>query len=160
MRLFHGQIPQGGTFNETGGQGRAVDLYQHTFFPAAQIVNGARNQLFPRAGFAEDENAGVRGRDGLHSLQHFFNRLASPDNLLEVVLGFDLFLQVNAFLLQPRLELSDLFISLHVLNGKSDLLRNLLQKFGVTLRILIGREAREIQHANHFSPGNQGKHDV
>jgi hypothetical protein len=48
--------------------------------PAAQVVHGARDQLFPGARLAEDEDRRVGRRDHLELVEHAAERLAPADN--------------------------------------------------------------------------------
>src|SRR5215475_6186792 len=48
----------------------AIDLDEWPVTPSASIVNGLRDQLFPRPRFSLDQNTGISGRNHLHLTQY------------------------------------------------------------------------------------------
>src|SRR5438034_8727829 len=54
---------------ETRRDGGAIDLDEGSLTAAASVVDGARDQFFPRAGLAEDEHGRVGRRHSLHLLK-------------------------------------------------------------------------------------------
>jgi hypothetical protein len=112
-------------FQETRGNGRAVELDEGSVPPGTQVVKGAGDQLLACARLATDEHGGVGRGDDLDLLQHPAQRRVLADDLPEVVVGADLLYQVEILLGQPVFQFGDLFVSLKVLNRKRDLVRDL-----------------------------------
>src|SRR5207245_8524176 len=83
--------------------GGAVDLDEGPLATPAQVVNRARDQLLPGARLAEDEHGRVRGRDRLHLVQHALQRRRVADDLLEVVVGTAVVLEVDVLRRGPIL---------------------------------------------------------
>src|SRR5262249_13193419 len=66
----------------------------------ARGVDGAGDELLPRAGFAGDEHRGVGGGDAADLGEHVRQCRAAADDLLEIMDRFDLLLEVTVLLLQ------------------------------------------------------------
>ena len=79
-------------------------------------MNGPGNQFLAGAGFAGDQNVGVGRRNLPDAAHHLANGIAVADDLVKVVLGAQLFLQVRILHFQPVLEL------LHFLQGLAQFL--------------------------------------
>jgi hypothetical protein len=58
-------------------------------------VDGARDELFARAGFSANQDCGVSGRDTLNVLQHGEELRTCSDDLLEVM---------DRFYLLPKID--------------------------------------------------------
>jgi len=58
-------------------------------------VDGACNQLFPRAGFAMKQHGRVRRRNDGHMLQHFPNGRAVADDVFEAMLSAELGIEIE-----------------------------------------------------------------
>ena len=80
-----------------------------------------RNQLFTSPGLAQNEYGRAGGGDRLDGLQRFPDRRALADDLFKVVLGPDLFLEVDVFLLELQFERGDLFVSQHIFDSQGNL---------------------------------------
>ena len=63
-------------------------------------MKGSRYQLLSRAGFAANQNRCVGSRDRLHFAQNSFEGNAVADDLPEIVLSLNLFLEVEFFFRQ------------------------------------------------------------
>src|SRR5262249_1106751 len=89
--------------DQAGGQGGAVD-FDERVAPAPAWgtggVDGAGDQLLARARLAGDEHRGVGGGDAADLVQHVQQGGAAADDLLEVVVRLDLFLEVQVLLLE------------------------------------------------------------
>ena len=59
---------------EPGRDGGAVDLDQGTLVAGAKMMNRASDQLFPRAGFALNQDRRIGRRDGLELIENSFQR--------------------------------------------------------------------------------------
>ena len=66
-------------------------------------MNGARHDSLPCAGLAKEENGRVLGRHLSDLEEHRLECLASPDDLAEVELPVDIFVQVDVLSLEPVL---------------------------------------------------------
>src|SRR5579863_1754141 len=77
------------------------------------------------------------------------------DDFFEVVLGANLFLEVDVFLLQPRFQPRDLFVGFHVLDRQRHLGRHFLQKLRVRFGILVLLPAHYAEGADALAPQNQ-----
>ncbi len=93
---------------EPRGDGRTVELDEGPLAARAQVVKGTGDKLLARARFAANEHRGAGGGDGLDLLQDLAQGGAPPDDILEVVLGADLFLQVSLRLGELVLQRLDL----------------------------------------------------
>src|SRR4051812_13631252 len=82
------------TLDQTGGDGAAVDLDQRARAARSAIVDRARYQLLARAGLACYQNCGIRCCDLIDLAQNIRQGPMSANDLIEVVLGADLFLKV------------------------------------------------------------------
>src|SRR5262249_23691126 len=77
------------------------------------------------------------------------------DDLFKVVLGADLFLEIDVLFLQPGLQVNNLFIGLHIRDGKCDLIRNLLQQLKMFLGVLVPLLTPNIEGADALAAYNQ-----
>ena len=82
-------------FNQSSGQRAAVDFDHHAVFSFGQIVEGARDQLLARAGFAEQQDGRISCRDHFDVSEHFLHRLGSADHLAETQLAAQFFLETR-----------------------------------------------------------------
>src|SRR5882724_6363308 len=55
-------VPEELAFEQSRGNGRAIQLHEGVRTPRAQVVNGACNELFARASLAGDEDGRLGGR--------------------------------------------------------------------------------------------------
>src|SRR5207245_6094241 len=85
---------------------------------------------------------------------------ALPDDLLEVVVALDLFLEIAILLLQLGAETSDLLVRAHVLDGEGDLFRNFFEHGYVLGRVPIECEALQQQCPDRSSPRREGNAHV
>src|SRR4029079_13351781 len=67
--------------DQAGRDRRAVDLDQQPFTARAGFVDRARDQLCAVAGFAGDEDGGVRARDHRHAFLHVADAARRTDAL-------------------------------------------------------------------------------
>ena len=90
----------------------------------AQVVKGTGDKFLARARFATNEHRGAGGGDGLDLLEDPAQGGAPPDDILEVVLGASLLLQVGLLLGELVLQRRDLLESQGVLDGHGHLISN------------------------------------
>ena len=63
-------VPEELAFEQAAGNGRAVHFDEAALAAAAHLVNRAGHEFFSGAGFAENQNSGIGGRDDLNSFQN------------------------------------------------------------------------------------------
>ena len=120
-------------------------------------MKGTGDEFLARARFATNEHRGAGGGDGLDLLEDPAQGGAPPDDLLEVVLGASLLLQVGLLLGELVLQRRDLLEGQGVIDGHGHLIGNELQEAHVR-RIVGGRLlAREHQRAQPPPGGGQRK---
>ena len=124
-------VPEQLALEQPGGDGGAVQLHERPAAAAAQVVDGAGDQLLAGTRLPLDEHGGVGRRDDLDLLQHLLQRRALADDLLEVVLGPDLLFEVQLLGGQLFLQLGNLPVRQRVLHRDGDLLRYLTQQLDV-----------------------------
>ena len=88
------------TFQQPGGNRRAIQTDERKIPPRTHAVNGARHQFLAGAGLAQDQYRRVGGRHYLHLPHYALQRRAGPDNFFEVLrdregLLFDILLPVS-----------------------------------------------------------------
>ena len=97
----------------------------------AQVVNGAGDQFFARAGLTLYEDDRVGRGDRLDRLQRAFQRVAVTDDLGEVVTVAKLFFEVEFFVGELVLQFFDLAKGEGVLYRDGDLRSDLVEKLDV-----------------------------
>ena len=125
--------------------GGAVDLDERPPSAPTQVVNGTGDQLLAGARLAADEHGRVRRRDRLHLVQHAFQRRGLTDDVLEVVLGADLVLEVDLLRGELVLELGDLLERERVLDREGDLARSGDQELRVAIGERLGAEPADAE---------------
>ena len=93
--------------DERRRQRRAVDPDQRARVPAAAFVQRPGEQLLAGAGRSQQQHARVRRRDLRQPRQRQPQRRALADDVVEVVIGLDLFFQVDVVGLEPGVQLLD-----------------------------------------------------
>ena len=121
-------------FQKPRRDGGAVHLYQGALAARAEMMNGAGDQFFSRAGFALNQYRRIGRRDGLELIENFFQRRTVADNLFEVVFAADLILQIELLFAQFVRPFDDLAKREGVFHGDGDLIGDMLQQLGVLLR--------------------------
>src|SRR5262249_13595351 len=56
-------------FQKTAGNRRTVEFYKGPVTTAAELVNGAGNELFAGSGFSQEKDRRITGCDGLNQIQ-------------------------------------------------------------------------------------------
>src|SRR2546427_6537881 len=135
----------------------AVQLHESLRAPWAQVVDRARDQLFPRPRLAVDQHGRIRGRHGLGVLQHAAQHGALPDDLFEVALGANLVSQIHAFLGELVLQAPNLAVGQGVLYGDRDLIGDLDQEVDLVVRVEIVLAPMECERAEDAIPAGERK---
>ena len=65
-------MPEHLAFQQAGGDGGAIQVDEGALAPRAEVVDGARHQFLAGAGFAENQDRGIGGRNRLHLLEDGF----------------------------------------------------------------------------------------
>ena len=60
------------TFQQIQRNGSAIELYERTPVPRAEVVNRARDQLLAGASFSLDKNSGIRRRNAFDLFKRRF----------------------------------------------------------------------------------------
>src|SRR5208283_2205650 len=116
--------------------GRAVELDKGALAARAQVVKGTGDEFLARARFATNEHRGARWGDGLDLLEDPAQGVASPDDILEIVLGASLLLQVSLLLGELVPQLRNFLEGQGVIDGHRHLIGNELQEADV--RRIVG----------------------
>src|SRR5262249_15212711 len=93
--------------DETRRDRSAVDFHEWALTTSAPAVDRPREELLARAGLADQENRRVRPRHVLDGVEGREKRRAVAHDLLEVVLGADLLLEIEVLGLQAILQRLD-----------------------------------------------------
>src|SRR5260370_10750943 len=96
-------------------------------------MNGPSNQLLAGARFSIDQQRGIGGSDAFDELQDSPQGRALPDNLSEIHFGPNFILQIQLFLRKLVFQVLNLAVRQGILNCKSSLVCNLLQKMDLVL---------------------------
>ena len=94
--------------DEPGRDRAAVHLDERPVAPRAPAVEGPCDELLARPGLAADQDRGVARRDRPDLAQELHQRRMPADDLVEVVRGANLLLEVEVLLLETLLQTSDL----------------------------------------------------
>ena len=135
---------------------RAVHFHHPAVITAAQVMDGAGNQLFAGAGFTEDQHRTVAWGDHLHLLEDVEHRFATTDDFAKLAVDVvELFGQRQVFIHQTLFQTVDFLISEGVIHGDGDAFGNLFKQLEVggaeDFFIALGK----LQHAEHLVAGHQ-----
>ncbi len=136
-------------FEQAGGDGGAVELDEGALAAAAQVVNGAGDQLLAGAGFAQDQDRGIGGRHGGYLIQHFAETRIVADDLAEILLGADFIFQVELLFGQLVFELGDLLECGGVFDRDGGLRGHLGEEVDVGGREGVLFRAADVQRSEH-----------
>ena len=134
-------------FEQAGGNGGAIHFDEGALFARAEIVDGARDDFFAGAGFAEDENGAAGGRDEFDLGHDAANRGAVADDFFEIVGAANFFFEVELFFGEFCFQGVDVFEGDGVFDGDGDLRGDLLDELDVGGREAVGAAAGEIERA-------------
>ncbi len=118
-------------FQQSGGNGGAVQLDEVAVPAPAQAVNAAGYAFFAGPSFAGDEDGGIGVGDNGGVVQNPLQRGARADDIFGPVRAPDFVLQITLFLGQAVFELCDLAIGVRILERNRDLVGYLLQVFNL-----------------------------
>ena len=118
-------------FEQTGRNGGAVQLHEGALFAAASVVNGAGDQLLPRARLPEQEDSGISGSDSFHKFQNVLQCWAGPDDVLKVHLATDFFFEIEFFLRELVFQFGNFVICHRIFDLNGDVPRSQGEKFDI-----------------------------
>jgi hypothetical protein len=96
------------TFQQASWNRGTIQGDKPSIFTFAGAMDGASNEAFAGSSFSQQKNCRIAGRNHSHSIQHFSEGKAFPNDSLKVRLGRRFPCQVAFFQLQPAAELFDL----------------------------------------------------
>src|SRR3989442_10005178 len=135
------------TFEQGDWNGRAVELDEGLGGAWAELMNGAGDQFFARAGLAGDEHGRIGRRDGLYLMQHMAEGGAVSHNVRKVQLTADGIFQIQLLLRELVCERRDLTIGEGVLDGDGYLVGDLREEIDLVWGKGLLLESGEQQHA-------------
>src|SRR6202000_98865 len=86
------------TFQQAGGNGRAIEFHEGIAMARAEIVDGPCNQFFAGACFTADQHGGISLSNRFDFGQHAAQRCAVAYDLLETGFVRNVFLDMDTFL--------------------------------------------------------------
>src|SRR6266550_2250823 len=143
-------------FEKATGNGGAIDFNEGAIAARTKIVDGAGDELFARAGFAEEEDGGASGRGELHLGQGALERGTLADDFLKIEFTANFFLEVELFFGELILQGVDFLEGQSVFNGNGDLRGDGLKELDVLWGEKIEPPAREIECAESMAVMDQG----
>src|SRR4029077_2431037 len=120
-----------------------VELHKRPVLAPAAVVDSARDQLFARARFAEQQHSRIAGCHRFDHIQNMPKPRTLTNDAFKVQLAADFLLEIDLFLRQTILKIRDLGIGKRVFDTYGDLIRNLNQKgdfFFIERIFLVARD--------------------
>ena len=131
----------------------AVDLDQRSIRASTAAVHRSCEQFLARPGLAQDEHRGVGRSHAFDIPQGADKRRAVPDDLAEIVLGLNLFLQVQVLRLQPIAQTVQLFVREAVVQRDCHGAGDLVEQAAPQILVGPGRAAMKNSAPRQRSPG-------
>src|SRR5262245_2283053 len=134
---------------QSGRDGRTIQLYKWFRTARAQVMNCARHQFLARAGFSVNQDRRACGSNGLDLVEDVAKGFAMPNNLFETALGSDFVFEIQLFLRELILKIRDLAISNRIFYGDCQLAGGLCKETDIAWRegVLASSEAHNAQNA-------------
>ncbi len=132
-------------FEQAGRDSGTIDFDESAFAARTQIVDGASDELFAGAGFAENEHGGVTWRGEFNLTQSALDDRAFADDLLEIKLAANFFFQIKFFNGEAVLERIDFLEGQSVFDGDGNLCGDAIEEFGVIFGERVEAAAGEIE---------------
>ncbi len=120
-------------FEEAGGDGGAIHFDEGIGGAATEAVNGAGDEFFAGAGFAEEEDGGVAGSDFADALHDGHEGGALSDDFVEAEAGGDFALEIEFFLSQLFFGETEFFLGAFAIG---DVVVNANHAEGLAVRII------------------------
>ena len=142
-------------FDQRCRKRRQVQAHERPIAARAEVVDGAREHLFARAGLATNQDRGIGRRHGFDGPQHALERRALADDAAEIVVQPNLGLEVLLLLGEMVLQAHDFLIRQRVFHRNRDLRRDLLQQVELLYGKCVRIDARDIERAKRAAPRHQ-----
>ena len=142
-------------FDERGRERGAVYGNQRLVLARRESMNGLSHQFLACPGFPGDENGGIGRRDLLNGLQRFLQRGAVADQACQVERGTHLLTQIDIFLFQLILELTDLVVGREIGDRVRQVKADLFGQRQVAFGEGVPPSASDRQKAVRRSPDEQ-----
>ncbi len=141
--------------DQPGRDRSTVDLHERALAALAAAVDRAREQLLSGPRLAENEHGRVRRCNQLDPAESLKERCARPYDLVEVVLGADLLLEVYVLGLEPSFQRLELLEGLAQLVLRCRATRHLAPHALVQAR--IGQRDRRLRRKHSDDLGSLGR---
>src|SRR5215467_5985189 len=148
-------VPEELALQEAERDRRTIQLDEGSLPASAQIVDGARNEFFAGSGFAQDQDARIRGSDHGHQVQGGLQGGAVADDSPKLRTKFLFEIGSVGRLFVPVLR--GFPVVQAVFNGNGDLTSHLLEKGHLILSKSSLRTAQGREHADHAVSADQGQ---
>ena len=158
-------MPEQLALDQAGGDGAAVHLHQRPVAARTAVVQGAGDQLLAGAGLAVDQDRSVARRHARHLVEQLAQPWIAADDLVDVVLAADFFLQIDVLRLKPVAQALQFLhrrvqraLGLHALQLGAGARGEDLQHVDIVLRRFhrLGMQHGDV--AEHFAGGIAHRH--
>jgi hypothetical protein len=144
-------VPEELAFDDAGRKRRAIYFDQELVLAPGEIVDCADDQLLTGAGLAGDEHGGIGLRHLAHAREYAEDRGGLADDVAERGFAPDLLLEVDVFLLQPRVQSRDLLVREQVLDREPHLLADREEQRPVVGPVGAAHAASNVQRSDDLS---------
>ena len=134
-------------FEQACGNGGAVDFDERSFAAGTEIVNGARDDFFAGAGFAQDQNSGARGRGKFDLGERPAQDGAFANDFVKAEFSADFFLEIKFFDGELVFQRVNFLERKSIFDGDRDLRSDLAKQFDVGRGKILQIAAGEIDGA-------------
>src|SRR5215470_1977726 len=137
------------TLQQSGRDGRAIQLYKWFRTARAQVMNCPRHQFLARAGFSVNQDRRACGSNSLDLVEDIAKGFAMPNDLFETTLGSDFVFEIQLLLCELILKIGDLAISNRIFYGDCQLAGGLCEESDIVWRegVLTSSESHNAQNA-------------
>jgi len=142
-------------FEKAAGNGGAIDFDEGAIATRTEIVDGAGEEFFPSAGFAEEEDGGASGGGELDLGEGALERGTLADDFLKIEFTADFFLEVELFFGKFIFQRFDFLEGQGVFDGDGDLTGDLLEKLDILRGEGVDAAAGDIERAKGLPAGDE-----
>ncbi len=142
-------------FEKTARNCGAINFDEGATAARTEIMDGAGEELFAGAGFAEEKDGSAGGGSELHLGQGALERGALADDFLKIEFTANFFLEVELFFGELVLQGIDFLEGQSVFNGDSDLRGDLLQELDILRGEGIVPAAGRVESAKGLPVGDE-----
>jgi hypothetical protein len=140
-------VPEELGFEESAGDGGAIDFDEGSLAARTVIVNSARDELFSGARFTGDKDSGASRSDEFDLRQSALESGTFADDFLEIEFTANFFLEIKLFLGKLVLQGVNLFEGQGVFDSDGDLSGDLLEQLDILRRESVLAAAGEIERS-------------